>query len=34
MNSDLATIAYKLKRADMQYRKLQKIFELASFATA
>ena len=30
----MATVAYKLKQADIQYRKLQKIFEFASFATA
>ena len=33
VNSDLATMAYKLKRADIQYLKLQKIFEFAPLAT-
>ena len=33
VNSDLATISYKLKRADIQYLKLQKIFEFAPSAT-
>ena len=33
VNSDLASIAYKLKWADIQYLKLQKIFEFAPLAT-
>ena len=32
INSDLVTITYKLKRADIQFRKLQKIFEFAPSA--
>ena len=33
VNSDLATIACKLKQADKQYLKLQKIFKFAPSAT-
>ena len=33
VNSDLATIPYKLKWADIQYLKLQKIFEFAPLAS-